>query len=124
MSGVVKFLGKMFGDTKLSHLSKLDAFVLTSRWEGIPMAALEAAALGKPLLISKATNLGDFITRYDNGIVLKENSPLHISKAMHEFGDLITNNEIRKMGNKSLMLIQNELNWQCIAAQIIESLYN
>lgn len=124
ISDFVIFLGKMVEDTKLSHISKMDVFVHTSRWDGIPMAVLEAAALGKPLLVSQATNMSDFIEEYKNGIVLKENSPLYISRAMHEFSRLMTNHEIIKMGNNSINLIKNELNWPLISKQAILNLYS
>ncbi|MBC8441372.1 MAG: glycosyltransferase family 4 protein [Deltaproteobacteria bacterium] len=123
VNNFVKFLGEMFGDIKLSHFSKMDVFVHPSRWDGIPMAVLEAAAIGKPLIVSQATNMGDFIIRYDNGIVLNENYPLNISKAMHKFNKLITNHGIKKIGANSIKLVKNELNWRTIAKQTISTLY-
>ncbi len=119
----VKFLGKMFGDTKLSHFSKMDIFVHTSRWDGIPMAVLEAAALNKPLLLSKATNMCGYINKYDNCIALKENTPSHISDAMIQFNKIMINKKDQGINNNLRRLIEEELNWQTISRKIISDLY-
>lgn len=119
----VKFLGPMFGDRKLSHLSRLDVFVHTSRWEGMPMAVLEAAALGKPLLISRATNMADYVIRNGNGMVLSENTAPTIEKAMFDFDTLFFSVGLMSLGEKSKKLIEIELNWPKITALMISKLY-
>jgi len=123
MIKVVKFLGKMFGDTKLSHFSKMDVFVHTSRWDGIPIAVLEAAAFSKPLLLSKATNMCDYVNKYNNGIALKKNTVDYIAKAMHQFNKLMASDNIHGIGKNSLRLIKEQLNWQTISKKIISDLY-
>jgi glycosyltransferase involved in cell wall biosynthesis len=67
----VLFLGARFKDEKLQALANMDLFVLTSRRDVMPTSCLEAAAMGKPLLVSKETNLGDYVTAFDAGIVLE-----------------------------------------------------
>lgn len=44
----VRFLGVKFGEEKIRVISRMDVFVHTSRWDGIPMSVLEAAGLSKP----------------------------------------------------------------------------
>ena len=51
------FLGTMLETKKLDTISSFDAFIHSSRWDGTPTACLEAAALGKPLIVSRETNL-------------------------------------------------------------------
>ncbi|MCX2792881.1 glycosyltransferase [Vibrio sp. Sgm 5] len=44
-------------------------YILTSRYEGLPLTALESLACDTPLLITKQTNLSDIVNRYGVGFV-------------------------------------------------------
>jgi len=78
----VKFFGAMSGAAKLKVLANFDVFIHSSRWEGLPMACLEAASLGKPLLVSQETNLADYVKRYGAGLVLDETSAAGVERVM------------------------------------------
>lgn len=123
LKGTIRFLGGMFGNEKLAHLSRIDVFVHTSRWDGIPMSVLEAAALGKPLLVSHATNMAGYVLKYGNGIALARNTQKTICAAMREFCRILDTNQISEMGSHSIKLIAAELNWPCIAGVMVEKLY-
>lgn len=124
ISKSIRFLGAMFGDNKLSIMKQMDVFVHTSRWEGMPTATLESAALGKPLLISEETNMGDYVRRYGNGIVLDDNTPTIIAETMAVFSQLFNAGKIQVMGDKSIKLIEDELNWPVIAEKMNHTLYS
>lgn len=78
----VVFHGPRFGNEKLGVLASSDAFMHTSRWDGVPTAVLEAAAVGLPLLVSRETNLADAVEEFEAGSVLTENTPREIAAAM------------------------------------------
>ena len=59
----VHFLGFQTNPIKMVHDSK--AMILTSRWEGTPMCALEAMALGTPVVSTPSDGMKDLI---DDGI--------------------------------------------------------
>jgi len=61
----VQFLGFQSNPIKMVHDSK--ALVLTSRWEGTPMCALEAMALGTPVVSTPSDGMKDLITDGVNG---------------------------------------------------------
>lgn len=120
----VKFLGTLFGDEKLTHIAAMDVFVHTSRWEGMPMATLEAAALHKPLLISEETNLGYYVRKYGNGIVLTDNVTTAIASAFQEFETLYEKKTaFSDMEKQSINMINEDLNWTSIANSVINKLY-
>lgn len=78
----VIFWGPLFGEEKLNRLAEADVFVHTSRWEGLPTAVLEAAAIGLPTLVSEETGLGHVIKKYNSGYVLSRNTPKQIAAAL------------------------------------------
>lgn len=51
--------GPVFGEQKTNILRNADLFVLTSRFEGHPMAVLEALSYGVPCLLTPGTNVAD-----------------------------------------------------------------
>ncbi|NQY35905.1 MAG: glycosyltransferase family 4 protein [Alteromonadaceae bacterium] len=120
----IKFLGKMFGNDKFATLKQMDVFVHTSRWEGMPIAVLEAFALGKPVLISEATNMASYVKSNKNGIVLTENNSKIIEKSMFELFELFETNELEDIGKNSIKVINEYLNWPKIVKSMITDLYH
>lgn len=119
----VHFCGTLYGADKLRHMAGADVFVLTSRWEGMPLSALEAAGLSRPLLLSSATNLGDFVQRYGSGIVLPHTTPEGIAEAMHKLDNLYQHNQLSTLGEKARAMVQDEFDWTRIAREVVDELY-
>ncbi len=61
----VHFLGFQSNPIKMVHDSK--AMILTSRWEGTPMCALEAMALGTPVVSTPSDGMQDLLDDGVNG---------------------------------------------------------
>ncbi len=61
----VQFLGFQNNPIKMVHDSK--TMILTSRWEGTPMCALEAMALGTPVVSTPTDGMKDLIENGVNG---------------------------------------------------------
>ncbi|MCK5539151.1 MAG: glycosyltransferase [Bacteroidales bacterium] len=113
------FYGSKFGNEKLNLIANMDVFVHTSRFEGFPMAVLEAGGLGKPLLISEGTNFGTFVKNYQCGMVLENNSSDNISSLLKAFESL-EQNEIALMGKNTLGMLEAEFNWEYISQKLLE----
>lgn len=59
-----------FSDTPWSHYAAADAFLLPSRWEGMPNAALEALACGTPVIATpEAGAIAEIAAAAPDGVV-------------------------------------------------------
>lgn len=68
----VHFLGFQSNPIKMVHDSK--AMILTSRWEGTPMCALEAMALGTPVVSTPSDGMKDLIDDGVNGYLTDDDA--------------------------------------------------
>lgn len=70
----VAFLG--FQSNAMKMLSDSKAMILTSRWEGTPMCALEAMALGTPVVSTPTDGMKDLIRSGENGFLSDDDGEL------------------------------------------------
>jgi glycosyltransferase involved in cell wall biosynthesis len=63
----VTFCGAIYGQDKNNMFYKKDIFILTSRYEGFPMAILEALDAGLPCLVTRGVNMTSIIEAYNVG---------------------------------------------------------
>jgi len=110
----VRFAGARFGDEKVALVAGMDWFVHTSRWDGIPMAALEAAATGCPLLVTPATNIAADVTRWQAGLALTDNSPEVIAAGLAEAERLHGAGTTGTMGANAQAMIREDFSWDTI----------
>jgi glycosyltransferase involved in cell wall biosynthesis len=108
----VRFFGAMTGSAKLKVIANFDAFIHCSRWEGLPTACLEAASLGKPLLVSRETNLAEYVERNGAGLVLDETSAAGVARALVRTQVLHEDGQLSKMGQNARSLIEKEFSWE------------
>lgn len=70
----VEFLGFQSNPLKMLHDSKV--MIMTSRWEGTPMCALEAMALGVPIVSTPTDGLKDLVINGETGYLCEEDELL------------------------------------------------
>jgi len=80
----VQFLGFQSNPIKMVHDSK--AMILTSRWEGTPMCALEAMALGTPVVSTPSDGMTDLLDDGINGY-LTDDDAVMAEKLLHIMND-------------------------------------
>ena len=114
----VKFLGSLYGKEKIEKMNQLDYFMLTSRNEGLPGVVLEASVLGVPCIVSKATNMGDYIIQNKAGITLKKNTPSAVAEAMQNALIWKHNGEIKQLKENAKSMVKNQFNWKKIVTQL------
>jgi glycosyltransferase involved in cell wall biosynthesis len=120
----IEFTGPLFDKAKQDFIQKCDLFVHTSRNEGFPSAVLEAAALGLPLLVSEATNVGDYVRQWKSGWVLPKNEATEVAKAFKEVEKLWLSNEIFPFAQQSLTMIQEAFLKEKIAHRVVNLYQN
>lgn len=80
LGGVVRFTGLRSDVPRL--LVALDLFVMPSRWEGLPMALLEAMACGKPCVVTSVGGIPSVIDDGANGLMLPPEQPQVMADAL------------------------------------------
>jgi glycosyltransferase involved in cell wall biosynthesis len=69
LSDNVDFTGPLFDDELDQKYASARVFLLTSRWEGLPMVALEAMAAGVPLVTTDVGDIRELVKDGENGYV-------------------------------------------------------
>lgn len=96
------------------------AFVHTSRFDVLPTACLEAAALGLPLFMSWETNFADYILPRNAGWICKPNVPEQIA-ATFSLIEKTPASERVAMGERARAMIAEELRWDLICQKFGEA---
>lgn len=76
-----RFVGFLTSMDEFYHM--LDVFVLTSDWEGTPMAALEAMSHGLPVIASSVGGVPDVVVNNNTGILFPKGDLQACIAAMH-----------------------------------------
>ena len=82
-----------FKNDMIDIYSKCSIYVMSSRWEGFPMALGECFEMQLPIISFDIDVMKEFIDNYENGILVEKNSINKLADAMTE---LSNNIELRK----------------------------
>ena len=69
-------------DSVLDDITEAKLFVLSSKYEGMPNALIEAMCLGLPVISTKVSGANDLIRNGENGILLENNKPQTMANAI------------------------------------------
>lgn len=117
----VKLFGSRFGEEKLNIMANMDAFYHPSRNEGLPMAVLEAASLSKMLVVSEFTNMTQYVSDYDAGICLKQNTAQEIAASMIEVEKHYKSGAIHLKGINARKMAEENFDWTQIAVKMLNA---
>ncbi|MFA0331616.1 glycosyltransferase [Vibrio cyclitrophicus] len=109
LENLVSLNGPVFGKEKDIMFNTHDAFILTSRYEGLPIAVLEALSYGMPCILSENTNMKDSITK---GAAFKCDSGNDFLGAVEM---LLESNNYTEASKNASLFIDDNYSWQKIA---------
>jgi len=72
----LNFKGPVFGDDKMRILLKARALIMLSRYEGLPVVAIEALRTGTPVILTDECNMSDVVYKYNCGFIVKSQNEL------------------------------------------------
>lgn len=111
LSQQVIFWGSQFGNEKLALLRQCSVFVHASRYEGLPVAVLEAASLGIPCLVSEATNVGDAVRAFNAGYVMEQGTAQEVTEGLVALAQRWQTGQLTRLGQQARQLVRDVYNW-------------
>lgn len=120
----VTFHGVRMGAEKEELIMRADLFVHTSRWDGMPTAVLEAAAMGLPLLVTLPTNVGHYVTTASAGFVVDELRPECIARAIVSAAAAKHAGQLMAKGLAARQMIIDKFSWPLVATALYEAVYS
>ncbi|MBK8782818.1 MAG: glycosyltransferase [Anaerolineales bacterium] len=91
LSSSVKLQGQT--DDVARHLAAADVFILSSRWEGLPIALLEAMSAGLPSIATKVEGVDEVLVEGEHGLFVPVENPEALARAILQ---LLRDPEARK----------------------------
>lgn len=67
-------------------LARADAFVLPTKWEGLPYSVLEAMAAGLPVVASRVGGVPELVIDGETGLLVERDSVSELAIALHRLG--------------------------------------
>lgn len=119
ISSQLAFLGSAFGDDRANLFAAADVFVHPSRWEGLSLSVLAAAAAGKACLITRdADPMGEL--ERAQAAILVEPTVASITAGLTDAATR-TNQELERMGANARRVAEAHFSWTSIAAKLVEA---
>ena len=125
ISDLISINDCVYGAEKDEVLTKADVFVLTSRFEGMPMGLIEALAYGLPAIATTGTNMAEEISQYKAGWT-SDNSETGVINAIKQMIDAKEKGEF-EIYSRAAYTMAMSYSWDNIAKQThirLESIIN
>jgi len=119
ISSDVVFMESAFGQDRANLFAAANVFVHPSRWEGLSLSVLAAAATGKACLITReADPLGE-LERARAAIVVEANVS-SIAEGLRRAAAL-RHDDLRAMGARARSVVEDNFSWPSIAGTLVEA---
>lgn len=115
ITDLVIIKGCIYGSEKHEVLTKAEVFVLTSRFEGMPMGLIEALSYGLPAIVTSGTNMAEEILKQKAGWC-SDNSEEGVVRAIKQMIEAKQNGELEKYSRAAYTMSMN-YSWENIAEQ-------
>ena len=115
----VQFKSAVFGEEKQKVLLSTDVFIMTSRFEGLPMGLIEALSYGVPCFVTRGTNMAEEINEADAGWIAENNK----KSVCESFLQMLAFNNYSSKGKKAYQLAK-KYSWEEIAKRTHDEYVN
>ena len=75
--------------------------------------------MGKPVLVTDVGWAADLVRKYNCGIVVRNSDPEELAQGIRQF-KLKNRAELKKMGEQSRKLAENEFDWNKVITDLLE----
>lgn len=116
LSHRIKVNHAVYGYEKEQALSSADVFILSSRYEGMPIAVLEALSNGLPCLLTKETNMLDSLLNYG---VAEEFYVDDFEKTFSSLSKLSDKGCREKIRSSCYSLVEKKYSWDIVCKNIL-----
>lgn len=107
LSDIVSFEGWVSGDKKIELLNKVDAYILPSYNEGLPISILEAMSYSLPIISTNVGGIPEILKNGENGFIMSPGDKDAMYRAILE---LMNNEKLRMdMGKASYSKVQEHM---------------
>lgn len=120
LNNVISLYNRIPHEIVPKTLADIDIFCITSVNESFGVSAIEAMAMGIPVVATDADGLKEVINNNETGFVVEKSNPQSVSDALKK---LIMSEETRcEMGKKAILRVQKLYDWNK-SVMIMEDLY-
>jgi len=102
LANQVAFVGNQ--DDVRPYLWASDGFAFPSHYEAFPLAVLEAAAAGLPLIVTSVSGVEEFLMDGINGILIADRSPDGVRRGLSRFLDMSVKDR-QEMGARARLAV-------------------
>jgi glycosyltransferase involved in cell wall biosynthesis len=118
LNNIVELYGQRPHEEVLETMSWCDVFVLPSWDEPFATVYAEAMAFSKPIIACEKEGIGEVVQDRVQGLLVKRQKVESLADALKK---ILGNEKLRSsLGKGGRALVENELNWNRIATQIID----
>lgn len=118
LENLVTFAGYQDRETVLPIVKSSDVFIMPSRYEGTPIALLEAASLGVPIIASDTGGIPELVKHQQHALLVPPNDPASLANAIIKLANdktlatQLSNNAKERVQKEFSLEKQFDLTWQ------------
>ncbi len=122
ISSHVVFLDPVFGQDRANLLAAADVFAHPSRWEGMSMSVLTAAAAAKPCLITRAADPLGVFERARAAIIVEA----RIDSIAEGFtrAAALQDDDLEAIGGRARQVAESRFTWSATAAELLNAYHS
>jgi glycosyltransferase involved in cell wall biosynthesis len=119
VSSQVVFREPAFGEERANLLAAADVFVHPSRWEGLSLSVLTAAAAGKPCLITREADPLGTLERAEAAFIV--DATVSSLTAGLRRAALVPREELQMMGTRGRDAVERHFSWHSTARELVRA---